>query len=486
MNMKGIPKPQNKEKKKVDKILEKYMAKIQRRVNPLNRIQSEKKLRKKKDNNISNTPAPRLSPINRSPNKSPNRSPNKSPNRNPLPKNMPTGKYNFKNLLDENEFSYNPHRNKVNMEYVNNQMKSPENKNNKPRTPEKLKSKGLDFFNRNSVNPPKIKQNPKINPLRNKKPPDPKKYKSPERNVNKDRMMKNLVPFLKKNKILIFKKDFENTKKILKPQKRPATSIYHPYKNYFYMEDMNKNTQKEMQDFHSISETINGDENASFFSIFDGHGGQFSGKYCEKNFIKVLSKEYLGNKNNVTSCIEKSFNKVNEDLLQIIEPQNDGTTASIVLIQRLKIKSGNIRYIYCGNVGDSRIYLLQKSGNCLLLSKDHNCKDQSEVHRIKEKGGLVFNGRVFGCLALTRSIGDKEMKEYGVCCEPYISKHLVSDVDNYIVIASDGIWDVLSEKDMALLAKEEDLGSQDLCMKIINFALKGGTTDNVSCIVIKL
>jgi len=62
------------------------------------------------------------------------------------------------------------------------------------------------------------------------------------------------------------------------------------------------------------------------------------------------------------------------------------------------------RVLYCANVGDSRIVLCRNSSP-VRLTLDHRCADPSEVKRIKDSGGFVFNRRVGGVLAVTRAIG---------------------------------------------------------------------------------
>ena len=59
-------------------------------------------------------------------------------------------------------------------------------------------------------------------------------------------------------------------------------------------------------------------------------------------------------------------------------------------------------------------------------------------------GGIVFNGRLFGQLALSRCLGDFNLKPYGLIVKPSFMKMEVFDGD-YIVIASDGVWDVVNE-----------------------------------------
>ena len=99
----------------------------------------------------------------------------------------------------------------------------------------------------------------------------------------------------------------------------------------------------------------------------------------------------------------------------------------------------------------------------------------------------VFNGRVFGCLCLTRAFGDTDFKEFGIDCEPYIKKiSIKNDHIKYIVIASDGIWDVVNKDKLFEISKGlKDGTSEEFCNQLVNYSLDNGTNDNISCIVLK-
>ena len=98
---------------------------------------------------------------------------------------------------------------------------------------------------------------------------------------------------------------------------------------------------------------------------------------------------------------------------------------------------------------------------------------------------LVFRERVFGTLMLTRSFGDKEMKKYGVLSTPDIYFKNVEKDDIFVVISSDGIWDVVEENEIFDMA-QKGISSSDLSKKIVNLAKERETHDNISCIVVKL
>ena len=109
-----------------------------------------------------------------------------------------------------------------------------------------------------------------------------------------------------------------------------------------------------------------------------------------------------------------------------------------------------------------------------------------EVLRVKGAGGRVFDGRVYGQLMITRAFGDHSLKSCGVSAVPYINKHIINeDNDKYVVIASDGVWDVVEDEHVYSLSQNAR-NTEELCKMIINTAVKNGTKDNISCIVIKL
>jgi len=54
------------------------------------------------------------------------------------------------------------------------------------------------------------------------------------------------------------------------------------------------------------------------------------------------------------------------------------------------------------------------------MSYDHKAKDEKEIERVKEVGGTIHNHRVSGVLAVTRALGDLDLKTEGVISEPFV------------------------------------------------------------------
>ena len=86
---------------------------------------------------------------------------------------------------------------------------------------------------------------------------------------------------------------------------------------------------------------------------------------------------------------------------------------------------------------------------------------------------------------LSRAFGDWELKSYGVSCERHVVKINNENDDRYVVIASDGVWDVLEDEDVRDLSKPAN-NSLDLCRNIMKNTVEKGSMDNISCFVIEL
>ena len=115
----------------------------------------------------------------------------------------------------------------------------------------------------------------------------------------------------------------------------------------------------------------------------------------------------------------------------------------------------------------------------------HRVTDNEEFKRIIQGGGIVFAGRVYGTLMLSRAFGDRELKSYGVSTEPYVTKININENDKYIIVTTDEIWDNLDNPDIYEMSKNLE-NSKDLCNNIVEKALDKGSMDNISCFVIKL
>jgi len=248
--------------------------------------------------------------------------------------------------------------------------------------------------------------------------------------------------------------------------------------DFFQYEKQNKEFRNQMEDFSYINKNFLEKDNhkMSLFAIFDGHGGKEVSEYLQKNFHEILKKNILKSNFKIENSIGDSFLEIDSILKQTNNFKMTGSTATIILIDN------NI--IYCGNVGDSSSFYITKD-KIIKMTKVHNTKNEKEIERIKKCNGLVFNGKVYGSLSLTRCIGDFDFKDNGVIAKPTISKQIIhKGISRFVVLGSDGVWDAISKEDLFKLSLSFN-NSKDFCYKIIKYSIDKGTMDNVSCIVIQ-
>jgi serine/threonine protein phosphatase PrpC len=256
------------------------------------------------------------------------------------------------------------------------------------------------------------------------------------------------------------------------------TTINSPVTSYGYSQDQNAKHRNYMEDEGRVVENFTGDPNKILFCIFDGHGGGQVSKYLQENFYKYMKNFY--NYKNYNAAFVEIFRKVDEDI-KLLNCPNVGSTATIVYIEKQK---DNKKILYCANVGDSRCVLVSKNG-VYRLSYDDRVKDPIENERINKNGGIIVNNRVYGQLMLSRSFGDWKIKDVGVIVDPHITRFELDDDSLFVVIASDGVWDVLKDEECSILEKMY-VNTGEMCKKIIGECLKRKSLDNLSCFVISL
>ena len=243
---------------------------------------------------------------------------------------------------------------------------------------------------------------------------------------------------------------------------------------YAFKEEPNLKFRKNMEDKSKSIDGFNNSNDNSFFCIFDGHGGNEVSTYLQKNIINYM-RQYFPNFDLLFQKLDDNF--LNENFAQV------GSTGCIIYITKEYSINKSKKILYCVNIGDTRAILINKTGY-KRLSYDDRADDKYEMERVKKSGGIIFGGRVFGNLMLTRAFGDYEFKKYGIICNPHITKYEIDFDDKYIVMASDGVWDALNENEIFIMS-QECKNTKELCDIIVRKSLDK-SMDNISCFVIKL
>ncbi|XP_057833368.1 protein phosphatase 2C 53 [Cryptomeria japonica] len=270
-----------------------------------------------------------------------------------------------------------------------------------------------------------------------------------------------------------------------------------------------------------------------FFGVYDGHGGAQASNFCKDRLHQALIEELQLIANGEGSIIDDDnqswqrhweralvncFKKVdvevgqdpnsrdecgNEEHMECcsepVAPETVGTTAVVAIV-------GSCQVIVA-NCGDSRAVLC-RAGRAIPLSVDHKPNRDDEMARIEAAGGKViwWNGfRVLGVLAMSRAIGDRYLKPC-IIPDPEITFTQRAKEDECLILASDGLWDVISNEDACNLARRclarwyttnaniaskptndlMDPAARAAANHLCKLAIQRGSSDNITVLVVDL
>ncbi|CAA7026220.1 unnamed protein product [Microthlaspi erraticum] len=234
-----------------------------------------------------------------------------------------------------------------------------------------------------------------------------------------------------------------------------------------------------MEDFFETRiDGVNG-EIVGLFGVFDGHGGARAAEYVKRHLFSnlITHPKFISD---TKSAITDAYNHTDSELLKASENSHNrdaGSTASTAILvgDRLLV----------ANVGDSRA-VISRGGNAIAVSRDHKPDQSDERERIENAGGFVMwagTWRVGGVLAVSRAFGDRLLKQY-VVADPEIQEEKIDESLEFLILASDGLWDVVSNEEAVAMVKEVE-GSEDSAKKLVGEAIKRGSADNITCVVVR-
>uniref|UniRef100_A0ACD5TYR0 Uncharacterized protein n=2 Tax=Avena sativa TaxID=4498 RepID=A0ACD5TYR0_AVESA len=262
---------------------------------------------------------------------------------------------------------------------------------------------------------------------------------------------------------------------------------------------------------------------AHFFGVYDGHGGAQVADYCRDRLHAALvedlraAEELVGTDDLMSSLDSKKhwekalvdcFCRVDAEVggnaaagEKPVAPDTVGSTAVVAVVCS--------SHIIVANCGDSRAVLC-RGKEPLPLSLDHKPNREDEYARIEALGGKViqWNGyRVLGVLAMSRSIGDRYLEPY-IIPVPEVTLVARARDDECLVLASDGLWDVMSNEEVCDAARKRillwhkknptattrgssdgsspDPAAQAAAEYLSRLALQKGSKDNITVLVVDL
>ncbi|KAG8375202.1 hypothetical protein BUALT_Bualt10G0075900 [Buddleja alternifolia] len=258
--------------------------------------------------------------------------------------------------------------------------------------------------------------------------------------------------------------------------------------------------QRDMEDAVTIrmglcTPAINRCRPVHFFGVFDGHGGPHVAIMCKDKMHEIMEEEIMRAEYPVTprphqkvptrsrgaaarlplgmtadeSVLQEAWRRVltrafSKTEMVALHTCGCGSVGFNCTCDRSVVAySGSTavavvltdEHVVVANCGDSRA-VLYRGGRVIPLSFDHKPDRADEKVRVEASGGRVFGAdtpRVEGILAMSRAIGDRFLKPY-VISEPEVTFTRRDAEDEFLILASDGLWDVMSLEMTCRVARE--------------------------------
>ncbi|CAK8989842.1 unnamed protein product [Durusdinium trenchii] len=247
------------------------------------------------------------------------------------------------------------------------------------------------------------------------------------------------------------------------------------------------------------------------FAVFDGHGGAAAARACAERIPTEIREELDASGRDSPearrSAVQGTYLALDRHLRIKLgfAARECGTTCVFAYAWKDEEKPGKIG-VLLANLGDSRALILKSTANGYEVAgetKDHTPSAPEEEKRIKAAGGKVetFPGsrvpvlRVDGFLGCSRALGDFRFKEDAALLPEQQKVSAVPEVYEFecesgdaIVLACDGVFDVLSSSKVAMLVTGASGSNGSTCEAAARSIVKAALADprqqdNVTCVV---
>lgn len=307
---------------------------------------------------------------------------------------------------------------------------------------------------------------------------------------------------------------------------------------------MVKNTREVQQDVLDASSWVDGKtrKRVYMFAVYDGHGADnnLAALYARKHLPALVAAHLLGldlnqvrNEKRINDALMNAFCLLQRnyqgqtgaaaagagDKHVCDEDDVSGSTVTVVLFHK------NPLAIWTAFVGDSEAVAVYRRRVWRLATDELKAirAGPAEQRRLKQTGGFISDGYVYdtreqqvGGLAITRTLGDTRcldqrratsIKDWVNACVPFVRKlqlppGFLGDntasirllhTDFLLVLASDGLWDVLTPRQVQTFIEQKfgegpQLYRRDtdlLARELVKEALRRGSTDNVAVIIVQ-
>ncbi|KAG1474319.1 hypothetical protein G6F56_000424 [Rhizopus delemar] len=222
-------------------------------------------------------------------------------------------------------------------------------------------------------------------------------------------------------------------------------------------------------------------EDECLFALFDASkhpkGGCLLTKKLNDKLICLFTEELTKSEDTIVSAIRRTFLSLEQHIGSFpgIDPTS-GASAAMCYISGTKL--------YVANVGDVLVVISRNNGQAFEITQKHIPLNPSEASRIHNSGGYVSNsGLLKNELNVSRSFGHFHLVP-AVNCNPFVSTIELSENDEFVIMASRGLWDKMTYQTAVDIARTEKEDLMSAAQKLRDFAITYGASDNLMVMVI--
>uniref|UniRef100_A0A7S2BV78 Uncharacterized protein n=1 Tax=Octactis speculum TaxID=3111310 RepID=A0A7S2BV78_9STRA len=244
----------------------------------------------------------------------------------------------------------------------------------------------------------------------------------------------------------------------------------------------------EVQDVYKVA--LSEDEEIAYLGLFDGHNGYMCSTLLQRRMHHALLLQPLFPES-PEAALKLACTQMDKEVCQMVAQSEDesGSTGIMVLFDGT--------HLIVANVGDSRC-VLSRGGHAIELSSEHRLTTRpDERKRVEQAGGTIISNRVNGTLAVSRSFGDVPHKGFTsgsegswkdvVIAVPETRQEALQKNDEFIVVATDGLWDVMHSQQVINFIRRRLSSHRNLvrmAKEVTAEALREKSVDNVSVIIV--
>jgi serine/threonine protein phosphatase PrpC len=246
-----------------------------------------------------------------------------------------------------------------------------------------------------------------------------------------------------------------------------------------------------MEDAHVLASPMAEVPRAHLVAVFDGHRGAAAAQHAAVRLERYVTEAWP-QAAGAGDVLARALRRIDAELVTAWQHSNggggDASCSGAAALTMLRVG----RVLALANLGDCRA-VLGRGDEAVALTRDHSAEDDAERAGAEAAGAAVRRGpdghwRLGAAsLAVSRSLGDADAKAEGALSgEPEVTLHEVAPGDDFVIVASDGLWDVLSATHAVALVHDTVKNPAMAAKRLGVEALARGSRDNVTVAVVFL